>query len=147
MPRGGFATRLDERFLCYAPDHAEAMRYFREVGGESYGLWAQPEAELGKRMAQFFADHLAGHDGSVVIVGSDSPTLPCEFVEQAYQMLDHADCVLGPATDGGYYLIGMRGKPWDIFAGVDWSECRVLEQTVTLIERGRGQARRFATVV
>ena len=98
------------------------------------GLWQQPEAELGERLRSFFADQLDDTTARVIVIGSDSPTLPREYVERGFDLLDDADCVVGPATDGGYYLIGMRGRLLPIFAGITWSSAAVLEQTVSRIE-------------
>ena len=60
------------------------------------------------------------------MIGSDSPTLPRNYLDMAFDELtnyelNRADCVLGPATDGGYYLIGMRGRVWPVFSDISWS--------------------------
>lgn len=120
----------ERRFLCYAPDNEESRAWFRSVGAEEYFLWPQPELDLGGRMERFFREQLGSPADRVVIIGADSPTLPREFVERAFESLATADCVLGPATDGGYYLVGLRGKCWPIFSGIEWSGARVFEQTV-----------------
>jgi rSAM/selenodomain-associated transferase 1 len=67
---------------------------------------------LGERLAGVFAEQFAGDAGSVVVVNSDSPALPPEYLEQAFAELDSADLVLGPAADGGYYLIGVVRHAW-----------------------------------
>jgi rSAM/selenodomain-associated transferase 1 len=132
-----FRAAADRRFLCFAPDDASARMHFQKLAGIGYGLWPQPPADLGNRLKQFFTDHLHAPADRVVVIGSDSPTLPREFVEQAFEMLKSADCVLGPATDGGYYLIGQRHPGWDLFAGVEWSTNCVLDQTVAqIVKRG-----------
>ncbi len=127
-----FRSCADRRLLCYAP--AEGTAYFQELAGAAYELWQQPEAELGERLRSFFADQLDDTTARVIVIGSDSPTLPREYVERGFDLLDDADCVVGPATDGGYYLIGMRGRLLPIFAGIAWSSAAVLEQTVSRIE-------------
>jgi rSAM/selenodomain-associated transferase 1 len=119
-----------ERILCFCPDSAESRQYFQSIAGKEYRLWLQPDADLGMRMQRFFEDHICGADRRAVIIGSDSPTVPRDYVEQAFAALRGADCVLGPATDGGFYLIGMRGRAWPVFSGIDWSTVRVLDQTV-----------------
>jgi glycosyltransferase A (GT-A) superfamily protein (DUF2064 family) len=63
-------------------------------------------------------------------VGTDSPTLPPALVEQAYQQLEHADVVLGPATDGGYYLLGCAHRLPPIFDGISWGHAGVLAETI-----------------
>lgn len=132
-----FRAGADRRFLCFAPDDASARTHFQTAAGVDYGLWPQPSTDLGSRLKQFFDDQLLGSAERVVVIGSDSPTLPREYVEQAFEMLKSADCVLGPATDGGYYLIGQRHPGWDLFAGVEWSTNCVLDQTIAqIIKRG-----------
>lgn len=128
-----FRRTADRRILCFAPDQVDAARFFQSIAGQNYQLWAQPDETLGGRMAQFFAKHMASNGDRVVLIGSDSPTLPKEDIDQAFTLLNNNDCVLGPATDGGYYLIGQRGGPWPIFDDVDWSGPCVLEQTVSRI--------------
>jgi hypothetical protein len=128
-----FRTAADRRVLCYAPATEEARRHFESIAGTDFELWPQPETNLGERLARCFALHLRQSDDRVVVIGSDSPTLPLEHVERAFELLGDADCVLGPATDGGYYLVGQRGRCRPIFDAIDWSTPRVLEQTVTRI--------------
>src|SRR5262249_54787055 len=70
----------------------------------------------------------------VVVVGADSPTLPVEYVEEAFALLDRADVVLGPATDGGYYLLGCGPRLPPLFSGIDWSSERVLAETAARLE-------------
>src|SRR4029450_494381 len=120
--------------LCFCPDSAESRRYFEKIAGRDYRLWPQPDTDLGMRMQRFFASHIRGADDRAVLIGSDSPTLPHDLVEQAFASLHQADCVLGPATDGGFYLLGMRGRAWPIFSGPEWSTSRVLDQTVERIQ-------------
>jgi hypothetical protein len=128
-----FSETADERTLCFAPDTALAREYFETLASGKYRLCPQPTGDLGVRMHSFIEQHIDCDDDGVVVIGSDSPTLPREHVERAFDELTRADCVLGPATDGGYYLIGMRGRVWPIFSKIEWSGCRVLEQTVKLI--------------
>lgn len=125
-----FRGNADRRVLCFAPATAEAREYFAAIGGADYELWPQPEVDLGTRMAQFFAEQLVELRDRVVLIGSDSPTLPREYVEQAFALLQEVDCVVGPARDGGYYLIGQCGVCRPIFDRIDWSTPRVLAQTV-----------------
>ena len=139
------------RVLCYAPSNSEARDYFTQLATDDYELWPQPDGNLGDRMAAFFhhfgddaatqregTGHPVDEDGQrLVLIGSDSPTLPCEIIESAFSLLEKCDCVLGPATDGGYYLIGQRGRGEALFDDIDWSRHRVLEQTLDrVVESG-----------
>ncbi|HVS13943.1 MAG TPA: TIGR04282 family arsenosugar biosynthesis glycosyltransferase [Thermoanaerobaculia bacterium] len=93
----------------------------------------QAGADLGERMhAALRAAAAAGHD-PVAAVGSDHPTLSVERVAEAWRRIDEgADVAIGPATDGGYYLLACRAAALgpELFSGVDWSTDRVLDQTL-----------------
>ena len=67
---------------------------------------------------------------AVVLVGADSPTLPVEYVERAFAELERADVVLGPATDGGFYLVGCGPARPPLFGGVAWGGASVLIDTI-----------------
>jgi len=86
------------------------------------------EEGLGARMQDALRRRFEEGYHKVVILGADSPTLPSAFIEQAL----HSDreIVLGPSTDGGYYLVGMTGKVAPVFSQVDWGTDRVLSQTL-----------------
>jgi hypothetical protein len=116
----------DRRVVAFAPDDADAD--FAALAGDPFALAAQGDGDLGERLGRFFARELAGADRAVA-VGADSPTLPVEYVREAFHLLEEVDLVLGPATDGGYYLVGCR-HPLPIFAGIDWGGAGVLGQTV-----------------
>lgn len=90
---------------------------------------AQGPGDLGARMARVIA---AAPPGPVVIVGADAPGLRARHLRQALIALGRADAVIGPAEDGGYWLIGLaRRKPaQDLFNGVRWSTAHALKDTV-----------------
>ena len=95
--------------------------------------------DLGERLYRALSE--AARDGSsVMALGSDHPTLPIELVEDAFERLENgAEVVLGPAEDGGYYLIALRSdavRP-RLFEGISWSTDRVLSET---LERCRNLA-------
>ena len=122
----------DRRVLCYTPADARAGEYFRSLGAGDFELWSQPDGELGQRMLAFFTD-FSQAGNRVILIGSDAPPLPRRILEQAFSALDHVDCVLGPATDGGYYLLGLRVVRSELFSDVAWSTSDVLAQTVERI--------------
>lgn len=124
-----FQSTGSRRVLAYSPAEAACREFFTQQSGGSYELWPQPITGLGTRMRQFFE---AFGPEPVVLIGSDSPTLPVGFPNVAFAMLKHADVVLGPATDGGLYLIGLnqQRRSWPIFDGIDWSTSRVLDQVM-----------------
>jgi glycosyltransferase A (GT-A) superfamily protein (DUF2064 family) len=88
---------------------------------KSHRLTIEPQAEgdLGAKLAAAVATHLP--HGPVVIIGSDAPTLPRAYLHQALDGLMEHDVVVGPAGDGGYYLVGARVPVPEIFADIAWS--------------------------
>lgn len=97
----------------------------------------QTGADLGERMSNAF-DFVfeRNSDSAVVMIGTDSPTFPCEYIEQAFNFLEsNSDAVLGKSADGGFYLIGLRNSAPHIFADVKWSSAEVYEQITANISR------------
>jgi rSAM/selenodomain-associated transferase 1 len=124
--------RLDRvelrRWLAYTP--AEARPYFERIAQDWWELVPQVAGDLGRRMAAFFQHSFDAGSIATVLVGIDSPTLPLGLIHLAFAELDRADLVLGPCTDGGYYLVGCTPPVPDVFTGIDWGTSRVLEQTI-----------------
>lgn len=116
------------RFLVFSPPSARES--FARVAGDCFMLHPQAEGDLGRRLRHFIAEQQAAGAQRTVIVGTDSPTLPVEWVVQAFEMLHDADVVLGPATDGGYYLLGCGARLPPIFDDIAWGRPQVLTQTV-----------------
>ncbi|AMJ64812.1 TIGR04282 family arsenosugar biosynthesis glycosyltransferase [Hymenobacter sp. PAMC 26628] len=91
----------------------------------------QPPAELlGARMAHAFGAAFEAGAGRAAIIGTDCPSLSAELLRQAFELLLTHDVVLGPAADGGYYLLGMNKLEPDLFANKDWSTATVLPDTL-----------------
>lgn len=88
-------------------------------------------------MAAFVRHELGSGANQVVVIGTDSPTLPVALIEAAFEALNAADVVLGPATDGGYYLLGCAGQVPPVFAGIRWGEPTVLAETVMRLSEPR----------
>jgi rSAM/selenodomain-associated transferase 1 len=126
-----------ERFLVYDP--AEGREYFPPLAGNRYELLPQEGGDLGRRMEQFILGRLQAGAQRIVIVGADSPTLPPEWIERAFQELAKSDLVLGPATDGGYYLLGCAGAPPPIFDHISWGTERVLCETIGRLTNDAGR--------
>lgn len=84
---------------------------------------AQPDGDLGARLETIVTQVFAQGGGPVLVIGADSPSLPTEYLSQAMDILaaGRADCVLGPAEDGGFYLIGLRQPPSGLFSNIPWS--------------------------
>ena len=117
-------------YLAYTPQEADA--FFRRLAGEGFSLVRQEGSDLGERLHCLAGELLArGHPG-VVISDSDTPSLPDRFLGEAVTWLSQGrtDVILGPAEDGGYYLVGLRRPAPTLFQGVAWSTSAVLEQTL-----------------
>jgi hypothetical protein len=95
----------------------------------------QSEGDLGRRMASAFKESFTSGMTGVVIIGTDCPDLNAQLMVKAFDALDQNDLVLGPALDGGYYLIGLRRLIPELFTGISWSTAEVLEQTISIAER------------
>ena len=93
---------------------------------------AQSGGDLGRRMANAAEDVLA-EAKAVVIVGTDIPGIDEATVTEAFRRLRDHDVVIGPATDGGYYLVGLSCPRPELFEGIEWSTSRVLAQTLDRI--------------
>jgi rSAM/selenodomain-associated transferase 1 len=116
------------RFLACAPSSALA---FFKIMEERQGirLLDQVGEDLGERMHRTCVDLFAKGYEQVIIVGTDIPTLPLTVYQEAFAMLGRSNVVLGPALDGGYYLIGLSQPAEKLFAGVPWSTDQVLSVT------------------
>jgi uncharacterized protein len=93
----------------------------------------QADGNLGERMHSALERALAEGACSSVLIGTDLPELSEEVLRAAFAKLEDNDVVLGPAGDGGYYLVGLRRSAHHIFSGIDWSTPRVFEQTVARV--------------
>jgi rSAM/selenodomain-associated transferase 1 len=120
-----------DRVLAFAP--AEREVDFAAVVANRFALVPQAEGDLGRRLAAFVEQQRAAGARAVVLVGTDSPTLPVAHVERAFTELERADVVLGPAPDGGYYLIGCGPGRAPVFEGIAWGSGRVLADTVAAL--------------
>lgn len=88
----------------------------------------QTEGDLGKRMQSAFAT--ISPSSHMVMIGTDCYDLGADRIQSAFDALDHADVVLGPAMDGGYYLIGMNSIHAALFENMPWSTPELLETTI-----------------
>ena len=113
--------------IHYEGDSLSAMTTW--LGNDlSYSL--QTDGDIGCRMAASFAK--AFHEGwcNVILVGSDCPALSPGILHAGLEALHDADLVLGPAIDGGYYLVGLRSPHPELFSDIAWGSKHVLSQTL-----------------
>jgi rSAM/selenodomain-associated transferase 1 len=119
------------RVLAFAPADAEPSFVNLVLG--RFRLVPQRPGDLGQRLCGIVEEQLETGAASVVFLGTDSPTLPLEYIDDAFRRLEAADVVLGPATDGGYYLLGCARRVPPIFHGISWGTSRVLGQTIAAL--------------
>lgn len=114
--------------LSYAPPTESARCYFEQAAPE-FTLIPQQGVTLGERIIGTLGP-LLRNCRPVILIGSDSPDLPADVITRAFEILrGTTDVVLGPANDGGYYLIGVRAMHPVLFERIDWSTAVVAQQT------------------
>ncbi|HRB14949.1 MAG TPA: TIGR04282 family arsenosugar biosynthesis glycosyltransferase [Nitrospira sp.] len=117
-----------DRFLACAPSSTHVFFRIMEAR-HGVTLLDQPGDNLGDRMAQAFSTLFARGYRHVFLVGTDVPSLPLTHYRDAVQSLTRHDLILGPAKDGGYYLIGMTAPHPDLFSDIPWSTDQVMGLT------------------
>lgn len=103
--------------------------------GEDYQFAIQSGSDLGAKMKNAFRDSFAEGFGRVLIIGTDCPELSPEIITQAFAALRSRDVVIGPAEDGGYYLLGMSRYLPGIFEGIPWSTDHVSKLTIDFLQK------------
>ena len=121
--------------LSHAPaDGREEMKALLSADQLTSNLLWTPQQgdDLGARMGNAMEEAALRGFGPLVMIGTDSPTLPSAILKQAFALLiaDEAECVLGPTADGGYYLIGLQQPVPGLFDAVAWSTSRALADTM-----------------
>lgn len=115
-------------FLSYTPEGSEDL--FTDLISDSFNLIIQDGKDLGERMYNSIIEAYNKTDEPVIITGSDLPSLPAEIITEAVAALKEKDIVIGPAVDGGYYLIGMQKPHPSLFTYNEWGSDSVLIKTL-----------------
>ena len=118
--------------IYYAGDDPGAMEHWL---GSQLQFRAQCAGDLGQRMAGAFADSFAEGSPATVIIGSDCPDLTSHRLGEAFTALGSHPVVFGPATDGGYYLIGLARPTPELFQGIAWGTDQVMAQSQAILAR------------
>ena len=118
--------------VCFSPDDAagEVQHWLKEGWCSS----PQSDGNLGKRLHSAFQRAFQAGAKHVAIVGSDCPAVKVQDIREAWGCLQTHDVVLGPATDGGYWLIGLRQLQPDLFRGIHWSSESVFAETIQRVQ-------------
>jgi uncharacterized protein len=141
LARAGRHAAIDA-YIAFAPAGSEAS--FAPIVASGTGtvladgaIDAPPGVVgFGRCLLQAAQSLFARGYGAVGLLNSDSPTLPAELiVETARLLAEGGRAVLGPATDGGYYLLGLKAPHAELFAEIDWSTARVADQTRAAAQR------------
>ena len=112
-------------------------RDFRAWLGQDLRYCKQGSGDLGSRMRHAIRQAFTGGAEHVIVIGTDVPGISTDILQQATTALRDHDIVLGPAADGGYYLIGLKHDYQELFADIDWGTERVADQTRAAIRRLR----------
>jgi rSAM/selenodomain-associated transferase 2/rSAM/selenodomain-associated transferase 1 len=132
-----WARKWRERFPASLEIHFTGGREesFQEWLGRDLSFRAQPGGNLGVRMQEAFRQAFQEGAEKVVIVGTDCPELTEDLTQEAFAGLDQGEVALGPAKDGGYYLIGLRRPVEELFRGIPWGTAGVLARTLEAAQR------------
>lgn len=143
-PATAFEVYKDLVFHTYAmTQNAETDKvvYFSEyipsndIWSNDFSKRVQQGVDLGERMKNAFADVFQSGYSKAVIIGTDCPGLDTGIIHDAFQRLDQHEIVIGPAYDGGYYLLGMKMLHGCLFDNIKWSTTIVFEATITKCSR------------
>ena len=104
-------------------------------GNDQFAKHTQQGSDLGERMLHAFTLSFANGAERAIVVGSDCPELTSSLINAAFNALDGHDAVIGPADDGGYYLLGMKRPVPDFFERKQWSTATVLADTLADAQR------------
>jgi len=116
--------------LAVAISPPSSQPFFRQITPSDAYLLPVEGSDIGECLCQVFSHLPEMGWQKVLALNADGPTLPPAYLQQAVDLLDESDIVLGPALDGGYYLVGMRRPHVGIFQGIAWSTAQVLTQTL-----------------
>jgi rSAM/selenodomain-associated transferase 1 len=131
VARGGI-NEYAVAIACWPPEKINEMRQWL---GPDARIITQQGHDLGSRMHHAFTEGFAGGHKKISIIGADCPAVTRELLAQALAMLDSAEVVIGPAADGGYYLMGLRRSIHALFEGIAWSSELVCRQTLAICSR------------
>ncbi len=121
--------------ICWAPTAAATAESLAAAfGGRTLAM--QTGATLGDRLAMAFSERFFFHrTQKIIAIGVDEPGMTRPAIDHAFALLDSCEWVIGPAEDGGYYLIGCRAPAFDVsvFTGMNWGTSEVLPATLDRI--------------
>ncbi|MCX6662549.1 MAG: TIGR04282 family arsenosugar biosynthesis glycosyltransferase [Euryarchaeota archaeon] len=122
-------------FICFHPPDVQSK--FQSWLGSTLLFLPQRGSDLGERMKNSLTEVFSKGFRKAILMGSDSPDLPEDYIKQAFTILETKDVVLGPTVDGGYYLIGFRTTTFTpgVFDKIHWSTPQVFQETMMKIKQ------------
>ena len=119
------------RAFIYIDDETYRLQVSETIGVPAGELQIQSSGDLGEKMSHAFSDILEGRSfDRAVIIGTDLADINVSIIKEALDCLDASDLVIGPAFDGGYYLLGLKELHKNLFQNINWSTSSVLRQTI-----------------
>lgn len=112
-----------------------SLQLMQDWLGRDLVYQVQGEGDLGERMGRSLLDAFQSGAEQVMMIGTDCPGVNSQLLATAFEQLQTCELVLGPAIDGGYYLIGLRRYIAELFANIDWGTAQVLKQTVDIAQK------------
>jgi uncharacterized protein len=131
-----FAGQACDLHWAYTPSEVDYLSFVATLAPaliEYMHAFPQCGIDLGARLHHAFRWTHDREFQRTIVIGSDSPQISLEIIAEAQKALDRADVVLGPADDGGYYLIAMR-RPYDVFRDIPMSTSVVAQKTIELAQ-------------
>ncbi|MDA0346194.1 MAG: TIGR04282 family arsenosugar biosynthesis glycosyltransferase [Verrucomicrobia bacterium] len=126
--------KIGESFahIHFTPGDPETLKAWL---GNGYSYTPQEGAGLGERLLHAMELEFIVGAEKLIFLGGDCPYVDQARIDEAFQQLDHYDVVIGPATDGGYYLIGMKRIMPELFTDVAWGTHSVFERTLKICQK------------
>ncbi len=141
------AVQVYQELLAYTQQITQGLPYHRVVyygdfinsddDWNGYDKRLQTQGDLGQRMLSAFEEQFQAGANKVIIIGSDCLEITSDHIQLAFEALDQADVVMGPATDGGYYLLGMKKLHSFLFENMPWSQPELRQLTeLAILQNG-----------
>jgi rSAM/selenodomain-associated transferase 1 len=105
--------------------------------GNNFKYYSQQGSDLGIKMYNAFDTVFKKEYKKVIIIGTDAPDVSMNIIQSAISVLDNYSVVIGPANDGGYFLLGFKSKLIDLFSGIEWSTDSVFDNTIEKLNNSK----------
>lgn len=130
---------IDYEVYC---EPAGSIKSFRKLYGKNSVCLGQKGADIGEKMKNAFKSVFRRGYAKAVLVGSDIPGLSAELIRESFRQIDRRGAVIGPAKDGGYYLVGFAKNAFchGMFSGVGWGKASVFKKTMEVFKKNGRRA-------